>query len=65
MTDRDGLFQAADGGTLLLDEIGDMPMGMQVKLLRVPQERKVRGWVTTEKCRLTCALLPQQIVAGR
>ena len=42
MTDRDGLFQAADGGTLLLDEIGDMPMGMQVKLLRVLQERKVK-----------------------
>jgi arginine utilization regulatory protein len=40
--DKPGLFENADGGTLLLDEINSMPIGLQAKLLRVLQEKKVR-----------------------
>ena len=40
--DKEGLFQAADGGTLMLDEVADLPLHMQVKLLRAIQEKAVR-----------------------
>ncbi|MEZ5332290.1 MAG: sigma-54 dependent transcriptional regulator [Thermoanaerobaculia bacterium] len=43
VADKKGLFQSAEGGTLLLDEIGEMSPAMQVKLLRALQERKVRA----------------------
>ena len=41
-SDKDGLFQAANGGTLYLDEVADLPREMQVKLLRAIQEKAVR-----------------------
>lgn len=42
VSDKEGLIQSADGGTLFLDEIADLPLAMQVKLLRVIQEKTVR-----------------------
>jgi len=70
--DRDGFFQAAAGGTLFLDEIAELPLAMQVKLLRAIQERRVRKvGATTEDpvdVRILCAThqeLQKLITAGR
>ena len=43
VADKEGLFQAAHGGTLFLDEVADLPLHMQVKLLRVIQEKSIRA----------------------
>jgi len=70
--DRDGLFKAADGGTILLDEIGEMSGPLQAKLLRVLQERVVRpvGARHPEPidARVLCATnrdLMEEVKAGR
>jgi two-component system response regulator PilR (NtrC family) len=58
-SDRDGFFQAASSGTLFLDEVADLPLAMQVKLLRAIQEKRVRkvGCSTEEPVdvRIICA----------
>jgi two-component system response regulator PilR (NtrC family) len=48
-SDRDGFFQAAHGGTLFLDEVADLPLPMQVKLLRAIQEKRVRKVGATQE----------------
>src|SRR5712672_4615450 len=48
VADRRGLFQSATGGSLFLDEVGDMPLSLQVKLLRSLEERKIRPVGTYE-----------------
>jgi len=49
MQDKEGFFQAASGGTLFLDEVAELPMAMQVKLLRAIQEKQVRKIGATQE----------------
>jgi two-component system response regulator PilR (NtrC family) len=57
VNDKQGLFQAADGGTLFLDEIADLPLAMQVKLLRVIQEKTLRPVGATKEIPVDVRLL--------
>ena len=55
--DKDGLFKAADGGTLMLDEVADLPLHMQVKLLRVIQEKAVMPIGAREEVKVDVRIL--------
>ena len=60
VADRQGKFEAADGGTIFLDEIGDMSLKTQAKVLRVLQEQVVeRGRQHAIASRSTCACSPR------
>jgi len=52
-----GLFQAADGGSLFLDEIADLPLSMQVKLLRAIQEKSIRPVGSTEETQINIRII--------
>jgi transcriptional regulator with GAF, ATPase, and Fis domain len=70
--DKKGLFEAAHGGTLLLDELGELPLEMQVKLLRVLQDGKVKKVGSTTEIQVDVRIiaatnrqLESEIAAGR
>jgi two-component system, response regulator FlrC len=72
ITAGQGLIRAADGGTLLLDEISEMPLGLQAKLLRVLQERKVTPLGASEEVAVDLRVLATsnrdmraEVAAGR
>ncbi|MEC9071581.1 MAG: sigma-54 dependent transcriptional regulator, partial [Myxococcota bacterium] len=71
-TDKEGMFQAADGGTLLLDELGELPLEMQVGLLRVLQSGEIRpvgssrsSVVSVRVVAATNRKLEEEVAAGR
>ncbi|MCX4025585.1 sigma-54-dependent Fis family transcriptional regulator [Endozoicomonas sp. SM1973] len=57
VNDKPGLFQAADNGTLFLDEVADLPMSMQVKLLRAIQEKSIRPVGTETEIKVDVRIL--------
>jgi len=57
IADKVGLFEQADGGTLFLDEIGELSLNLQVKLLRVLQERKVKPVGSTDESEIDARLV--------
>jgi two-component system, NtrC family, response regulator PilR len=72
VADKQGLFQAADGGSLFLDEVADLPLSMQVKLLRAIQEKAVRAVGAAQEqpidVRILCAThkdLAREVAEGR
>jgi len=60
MERRAGCFELAENGTLLLDEIGEMPIGTQAKLLRVLEDRKLRRLGSKVERKWMCVFSPLQ-----
>jgi two-component system response regulator PilR (NtrC family) len=72
VADHEGVFQAADGGSLFLDEIADVPLGLQVKFLRAVQEREIVPLGSTRPVKVDVRLmaatnrhLEEEVQAGR
>jgi two-component system response regulator PilR (NtrC family) len=72
ISDKKGLFEAARGGTIFLDEIGELPLGTQVRFLRVLQERMIKPVGSATEVAIDCRIvaatnrdLREEIQAGR